>query len=358
MIALCLAVASAYGGGRRSFSAPVAQPSRSAPARSSHGSVRASHHSVGHKAHHAVKHVTRSIGKLFKKKHSRRHHDIKHSTVNHGVHVTANQDFGLCADFIGKWVGDGFNMVYLPNFDTAHPTNHRLLVSRTVEKFAFTAIEGIIANRGAALSMNDHTLGQKDLFYSGMTYMQEVNDFFTGEGLHIEPGIFLNVPATAVNPLHNATIVRLATVPHGDALTAESYFTLVTAGGPSFDPVDTTPRGPIRSHLFPITSSHLVPGVTAEMVTNPNLFLEQQIAGQNILKTVVIQMSTKTCGIVNIPYVVKNANPVDMDATFWIETVQRSDGSTFLQMQYTQIVNMHFLGSVFPHVTVATLRKV
>jgi len=167
----------------------------------------------------------------------------------------------------------------------------------------------------------------------------------------------LNIPPTNVNPVQNATIVRMATVPHGDALNAQSYFTLVQAGGPSFDALDSTPVGPIRSYLNPITSAHLVEGITAEMVVNPNLFLQQQIAGQNILKTVVIQLSTKACGIVNIPYVVKNANAIDMDSTFWIETVQRSDGSTFLQMQYTQIVNLSFMGSVFPHISVATLRK-
>jgi len=351
MIALCLAVVSAYGGGGRSFSAPVAR----APVARFVAPVRAAPVVSHHSSHHSV---TRSISHLFgSKHHERRHHDIQHSTVNHGVHVTANQDFGLCHDMIGKWVGDGMNMAQLPNFDSATPSNYRLLVSRTLEKFDFTAIEGLVANRGSSLYLNDVSRGQKDLFYSGMTYLQQVNDFFTGEGLHIEPGIFLNIPPTNVNPVQNATIVRLATVPHGDALNAQSYFTTVQAGGPSFDALDSTPTGPVRSYLNPITSAHLVEGVTADMVVNPNLFLAQQIAGQNILKTIVIQLSTKACGIVNIPYVVRNANAVDMDVTFWIETVQRSDGSTFLQMQYTQIVNLSYLGSVFPHITVATLRK-
>ncbi|MDT7814060.1 MAG: hypothetical protein QOJ42_3976, partial [Acidobacteriaceae bacterium] len=47
--------------------------------------------------------------------------------------------------------------------------------------------------------------------------------------------------------------------------------------------------------------------------------------GQNITNTVVIQVSTAAAqgwtGIPNIPFVVRNANALRMDAIFWIETV-------------------------------------
>jgi hypothetical protein len=46
-----------------------------------------------------------------------------------------------------------------------------------------------------------------------------------------------------------------------------------------------------------------------------------------------------------------------LDATFWIETVQQPDGSTFLQLQYTQTVLLNFLGIDWPHISVATLTK-
>jgi hypothetical protein len=46
-----------------------------------------------------------------------------------------------------------------------------------------------------------------------------------------------------------------------------------------------------------------------------------------------------------------------LTATFWIETVQRPDGSQFLQLQYSQTVLLDFEKVIWPHVSVATLIK-
>ena len=59
----------------------------------------------------------------------------------------------------------------------------------------------------------------------------------------------------------------------------------------------------------------------------------------------------------NIPFVVANATANSFAAIFWIETVQNSDGSCFLQLQYTQTVLLEFNGVKFPHISVATLIK-
>jgi hypothetical protein len=67
--------------------------------------------------------------------------------------------------------------------------------------------------------------------------------------------------------------------------------------------------------------------------------------------------TTPIGGIVNIPFVVSIANATQLDAIFWIETVQQPDGSTFLQLQYTQTVILNFLGINWPHISVATLVK-
>jgi hypothetical protein len=54
-----------------------------------------------------------------------------------------------------------------------------------------------------------------------------------------------------------------------------------------------------------------------------------------------------------------NASPAAMSAIFWIETVTPKDGQQeFLQLQYTQTVLLNFNGLSWPHVSVATLRKV
>jgi hypothetical protein len=264
---------------------------------------------------------------------------------------------GFLSNLPGRWVGEGMNMVQLPNFDSPTPSNYRVLVSRTREAFEFDAISGAVANRGSALFLNNFSNGQRDLYYAGVTYFQNVCDYYTGEGLHVEPGLFLNIPATAVNPNHNATVVRMASIPHGDTIHCEAN-TLLVQPQPSFDPINTTPTGPIASFVTPVTAAQCPQGITPDQVVNPSLYLQQQIAGQNIVNTIVIEVTSQVEGKVsNIPFVKKNANVVSIDAIFWIETVQNPDGSTFLQLQYSQTVNLSFLGSIFPHVSVATLRK-
>ena len=64
-------------------------------------------------------------------------------------------------------------------------------------------------------------------------------------------------------------------------------------------------------------------------------------------------------GIENIPFVGTNANvnANAFSAIFWIETVENSDGSKFLQLQYTQTVILEFVGLKWPHISVATLVK-
>jgi hypothetical protein len=62
-------------------------------------------------------------------------------------------------------------------------------------------------------------------------------------------------------------------------------------------------------------------------------------------------------GITNIPFVNTNAKATTMSAIFWIEKVQDSTGSIFMQLQYTQTVILDFIGIKWPHVSVATLVK-
>lgn len=62
-------------------------------------------------------------------------------------------------------------------------------------------------------------------------------------------------------------------------------------------------------------------------------------------------------GVVNIPFISKNANASKLDAVFWIEKVKLADGSVIEQLQYTQTVTIQFLSIDWPHVSVATLRR-
>ena len=107
------------------------------------------------------------------------------------------------------------------------------------------------------------------------------------------------------------------------------------------------------------------PGFQPPFLKNPNLALEDAILGQNIIKTEVLSISTKKTdgppfqggGLLNIPFLDSNAKATQMDAIFWIETVQQPDGTQFMQLQYTQTVILFFANISWPHISVATLVK-
>lgn len=88
---------------------------------------------------------------------------------------------------------------------------------------------------------------------------------------------------------------------------------------------------------------------------------------RSIHSPLLIQVSTNavqgSTGILNIPFITRNANALQMDAIFWIETVQPSSGDPFLQLQYVQRVILDFPPKPnapiihWPHISVATLVK-
>ena len=255
---------------------------------------------------------------------------------------------GLLSELEGNWSGTGFNLIAVPGKQVG--LDFRLLLNATTESLSFSAIGGVVPNRGSL---------QGDIGIFGLTYLQRVNDAVTHEGIHIEPGIWLNVPATTEPPAP-ASIVRQSTIPHGDSLLAQGQG-LNVAGGPHILPISSAPTGPglktkLPGYLDPYSHSNLPPNIKQSYVANPNQMLQDAIAGQNIVNTVVLQVaSIPVGGIVNIPFVNANANATKLSATFWIETVQRPDGTQFLQLQYTQTVILNFLNIDWPHISVATL---
>jgi hypothetical protein len=106
------------------------------------------------------------------------------------------------------------------------------------------------------------------------------------------------------------------------------------------------------------------------MVNNPNSFLAQGIAGKNIISTTTLKISTTNAtppptsggGASNIAFLQgaaggPNAQTVEVDATFWIETIKDPSGHIHHQLQYSQTVLLNFAPLSWPHVSVATLSK-
>lgn len=268
-----------------------------------------------------------------------------------GGGVELEAELGALAKLPGTWVGNGFNLIARPDKQGGLP--FFLELDATKETLEFTPISGPIPNRGSE---------QDDISFLGLTYLQRVSDAFTNGSLHIEPGIWLSVPATTA-PQAEASVVRLATVPHGNSLLAQGGgFTV--QGGPQIHPVSSRPtkvdgaRITELGYLDPFHNATLPQGIPRGAVANPNLVLTEAIKGQNITETVVLTISTQPSGgIENIPFLVENANAISMNAIFWIETVQLKGGGTLLQLQYTQTVVLQFEEINWPHISVGTLLK-
>jgi hypothetical protein len=221
---------------------------------------------------------------------------------------------------------------------------------------------------------------QPDINLHGLRYLQQVTDAVTNSGIHVEPGLWLHVPETT-DPTAPATYVRQATIPHGDSLVAQSAWARRITGFPTIDPVNSTPftdatiPGLNTNPTEPVTNPAylaqyldgalppigLPPGLNAAAtIKDPTLVLNAQIAGQRIVSTVAISISTvaPAGGILNIPFVTRNANAVQMDAIFWVETVEHAGGGHFMQLQYVQRVILDFIGIHWPHFSVATLVRI
>jgi len=352
--------------------------------------------------------------------------------------ISTALQLGPLASLVGTWAGAGFNAIWRPDNPQSQPMSQikRFLeLNLTNDSFEFDVIPGVVPNRGVGM--------QDDLSLYGLHYLQRTSDadpkgFSTaGQALHIEPGLFMNVPAS-IN-FNQPTIVRMGTIPHGVTVLMQGPTPSTTpvkgpptippifpiAGMPTFTPMTSTPNGigiqPIEippappapqnkstEHVVPENQSTAsdgtgsqsngpFPGDFQSFVNDPNIVLRNAIAGQNILGTVTIQLSTTGVAdsIGNIPFLgipnpaqplnptggtnpnsAPNAFVAQASATFWIEWVAMdgiapvaTDGAsapllaiepfwptpTYLQLQYSQIVILVFNGVLWPHVTVATM---
>jgi hypothetical protein len=281
---------------------------------------------------------------------------------------------GLLAPLSGKWQGNGFNQIFRPQ---SSGSDNFLELNLTNETLEFTEIPGEIPNRG---------LLQGDVSLFGLTYLQQVSDAIVKDtdghpaGIHIEPGIWLNIPST-IAPGEPSTVARLGNIPHGTSMVAQGTASVVS-GPPVFPPVDITPFGigsPGSTNRFQSqdlsTPSQFrspdadIVGITQAMVDNPNSFLAAALAGKIINSHTVIQITTLSTpgttpnaggGVSDIAFLDGTSNPnarvAKMDATFWISHYTDAIGSGTL-LQYSQLVLLNFAPLSWPHVSVASLIK-
>jgi hypothetical protein len=284
----------------------------------------------------------------------------------------------------GTWKGTGFNQIWRP-FQGGPLNQDRFLeLNQTLETLQFEEIPGDIPNRG---------LLQTDINLHGLTYLQQVQDATVlgsngaPAGIHVEPGIWVAVPPTT-NPQDPTTVSRLANIPHGTSLVAQGTAQPPTNGPPTIGPVSIapfragTPPPPettIAGPLFPErdlsqpsqfrSAPGDIPNVTQQMVDDPNTVLRLGLVGKTVSSFVTLTISTVAPnpptsggGTSNIAFLQgaaggPNAVAAQMDAIFWIETLQEPDGTIKQQLQYSQKVLLNFNSLSWPHVSVATLIK-
>jgi hypothetical protein len=286
------------------------------------------------------------------------------------------------AQFQGAYAGNGFNLIFRPRatndktpFDNppVGPTDNILQLNLTTEQLTFGETIGDIPNRG--LNINN----QSDVTLGGFPYLQTIQDVtnkatgkgdrITPNGIHFEPGMWLNVPATD-NPKNGASVVRMASIPHGTTINAQSLVppqqaTALggNAGAPKFDVIDVTPfpigtnkgldpnpfansmdANSTNSPRVPQTLTKFVQAgtITTDIIKNPNLVLQNAIKGQDIRENISFEVATGSPtetinggGTANIsflagtqdpsttslPPTAPNAQAAFMKARFWIETV-------------------------------------
>jgi hypothetical protein len=199
-----------------------------------------------------------------------------------GPAVTA-LNLGPLAFLQGSWRGPGFNAIWRPDNPQSRPltnppnqTKRFLELNLTNDSFDFHVIPGVVPNRG----LNP----QSDLSLYGMHYLQRTSDAdpapspkvhppgystTAGQALHIEPGLFMNVPAAPeTTPPVKASIVRMGSIPHGVTVLMQgpNPGTKPTPGRPNIPPLRpfSTP-GNVYPGLSPMPFPGPHPG------TNPPL---------------------------------------------------------------------------------------
>ncbi len=303
-----------------------------------------------------------------------------------GSAVPGDDDLGPLKLLPGTWKnlpdlpGRGWNMIALP-FATEPDSrlNYRLLMNQYNEELKFTLVDKGVPNRGIR---RKGTTKNSDQLLVTLDYEQKISqiaadDFPKSEkagkpglAIHHEPGLWLHMTNESTNGFD---IARLATIPHGDSVLAMGTSAELD-GPPQVPTINGLPIGVPQDldigYLSPYKHFHdnLFQGLFDPV--DPNNLLNEANKGIDIVKTTQLEVDTtvESGGIVNIPFIVKQANAADMKSTFWIQELAEKDdsGNPKLRLQYSQVVLLDFFprfdgapGLIrWPHVSINTLEKV
>ena len=303
--------------------------------------------------------------------------------------IEGDESLGPLSLLPGVWAnepslrGRGWNLIALPF--AAAPFRYRLLMNQYNETLKFNLVDKNVPNRGIeGTTQTDQKVFTLD--YDQSITQIAADDFPpSGEAggpdlaIHREPGLWLHMKDQQTN---GVDIGRLATIPHGDSVLALGR-SAVHDGPPEIpEKVSALPIGGDTDLTNPYLEPYkhfednpfvgeLGPGFPGFLPTDTTNLLKLANEGVNIKRTTVLDVDTavETGGIVNIPFIVKQANAAEMKSTFWIQELDETDanGKPVMRLQYLQTVILDFFmprpdgmpGAIrWPHISINTLLKV
>jgi hypothetical protein len=323
------------------------------------------------------------------------------------------RDLGPLEHLVGVWKarGTGWNMIALPFQDAPAPPagfKFRLLMNQYDEELTFTFVDDAVPNRGLTRTGS----ADSDQLVVTLDYQQKIAQVaaedrpdsggLAGTGglpIHHEPGLWLyernrrstddNIKGDEVTEIE-LDVARLASIPHGNSVLAIGA-SAVQDGMPTIPPVSGLPSGrfedvstpaydfesdpylePYKHYIdHPFMGNVSVPGFPGFSPDDMNEILRFANQGVNIVRTTTLTVDStrRSAGISNVPFSVREAEPVSMKSTFWIQELDEQDqaGNPRLRLQYSQVVVLHFFRpredelpgrAVWPHISIATLEKV
>ncbi len=347
-----------------------------------------------------------------------------------GLAKLNDSDLGPLKLLPGNWKntrklkGYGFNMMALPFSDA--PNGFRVLMNQYNEELNFSIVDKGVPNRG---STPDPDNGSLDQTIVAMNYFQKItqvdsedfpktnlHDRFDNKAIHKEPGLWLHMTDHETDGMN---IARLGTIPHGNSFLAAGRFReqedilvnpkieqlrsflpsingVVVGGGENPNEIDLEPIinqetgeviidyfEPYRHfHENPYKGKINISGFKGFEPVRVTRLLEHSLLNVltkigKIQKVVRLRVDSTLdhsganrfphSGIINIPFVVREADATAMNSTFIIYEVKDSkSGKIRLFMQYAQNVILDFIGrpdghpgrARWPHVSINTMERV
>lgn len=304
--------------------------------------------------------------------------------------------------------GRGWNIIALPFIRATGGPPYRVLMNQYNEVLQFDLVDDKVPNRGVNFGAGDNT----DQEIAALDYTQQIrqlratddvkeaDDTDSGDSraledgipIHHEPGFFLNMKKQTVDDF---TIARLATIPHGNVANAVGKF-IEFDGPPTIPPLSALPEGASTFDIedavkpdFPIDAEKCYLQPYRQFIDNPftgvlsppfpgfeprnaNSLLQLGLGPEapKITKTTELVLDTDAmeAGIVNIPFIERQADAALMRSTFWIMELDEEGpfGEPRLLLAYSQFIFLDFFqrrdgreGLIrWPHVSINMMEKI